>query len=98
VSWTRKHSKRKPTHKGEVSTEAKLDNLIEAFHRATEGSPTVSRLDRMKSYALFGRDALESLSDEGMSVVLSKVGLQKCLSESNLSRPFDGTNSLNGRI
>ena len=86
------------THKGEVSTVAKLDNLIEAFHRAAEGSPAASRLDRINSYALFGRGELELLSDESMSAGSSTTSLERWLSESNLSRPFDGINSLNGRI
>lgn len=82
------------TQSGADSTDAKLDIRIDAFHRLTAGSPPARPLERMKLYALFCMEELdwssELLGPSNASAKRSK--------ERNLSRPFAGENSLNGRI
>ena len=87
-----------PTHRGEDSTEAKLASLIEAFHRFVVGSPSISRLDIIKLYALAERDECEPLSDDGGMSLSSAEKFVKRLRDKSLSRPLDAMNSLNGRI
>ena len=87
-----------PTQRGDSSTEAKLASLTEAFHRFVVGSPFASRLDLIKSYALVGRDELESLSDDGGKSVSSAEKSVNRLRDKSLSRPLEVVNSLKGRI
>lgn len=73
---------------------------IEAFQRAVVGSPGISRLPRIKSYALLGRSgefASESTSEDG-DKFSSDVKEDKRVKESSLSLPLDAANSLKGRI
>ena len=90
------HKDKSLTQRGDDSTEAKLASLMEAFHRLVVGSPFVSRLNLIKSYALVGREELEPSSDDG-GKSLSVKSVNR-LSDKSLSRPLEVTNSLKGRI
>ena len=78
--------------------EAKLASLIEAFRRLVVGSPLVSCLDLIKSYALSGREEFESLSDDGGKSFSSVEKSVIRLRDKSLSRPLEAVNSLKGRI
>ena len=78
--------------------EAKLASLIEAFRRLVVGSPLVSCLDLIKSYALSGREEFESLSDDGGKSFSSVEKSVIRLRDKSLSRPLEAINSLKGRI
>jgi len=90
--------KLQPTQRGDDSTEAKLASLMEAFQRFVVGSPFVSRLDLIKSYALAGRDEFESMSDDGGKSLSSVEKSINRLRDKSLSRPLKVMNSLKGRI
>jgi hypothetical protein len=91
------------TQSGEDSTDVKLDNRMDAFHRFVVGSPPATACLRlMKSYTLrvvpLEFEGVEPISEDAGRSLLSCGSSERSLSESSRSRPLEATNSLCGLI
>ena len=84
------------THNGVASSDAWFASRIDAFHRCMVGSPPVSRLRRINSYAFLGSGALSD-PDEGASCMTSVGSSERSRKESRRSLPFMAEKSLCGR-
>lgn len=83
------------THSGAVSTAAKLDILIDAFHLLIVGSPYLSFLLFMNSYALLASET-DPRSDPSAPSSSSKE--ERNPKDKRWLRPLLGVKSLCGRI